>query len=99
MVDSKTLIWSAPAISDLKNIYLYIAADSIKNAKKLRNTILQKPTILLNPAFENIGQIEPYNSQLRYLIEGNYKILYQILPEHILIVRVFHCSQNPIVLL
>jgi len=92
MVTQKTIIWTLPAQNDLKAIYQYIANFSKQSAIKVRNSLIEKPVILQNTTSENIGVTEPLNTDLRYLVEGNYKIFYKILPEQILIVRVFGLS-------
>ena len=46
-----------------------------------------------------IGQIEENLIELkqeqRYLVEGNYKIIYRVIDKEIYITDVFDCRQNP----
>jgi len=44
---------------------------------------------------ENIGQFDEFNNKFRRIISGNYKIFYELLEKHILIVRVFDSRQDP----
>ncbi len=48
-------------------------------------------------AFPESGQVEPLlkMQNSRYIIEGNYKIIYQFDDKNILITDVFHSKQNP----
>ncbi len=49
--------------------------------------------------FPESGQTEPFlmaiGQKSRYLIEGNYKIIYQVDPGQIIITDVFHVKQSP----
>jgi plasmid stabilization system protein ParE len=75
----KDVIWTNFAISELKNIYLYhkmVAGKTI--AEKIRKSIfaatrpLSKDP-LIGPVEENlIGILQRH----RYIVEGNYKIIY-----------------------
>jgi hypothetical protein len=70
---------SKTALSQLKTI---AEADSISTSRKLSNTILDRTIVLEN--FPEMGTIQDFDSnhkifikhQYRYLLEGNYKILY-----------------------
>lgn len=94
------IVWSDLAKSNLKNIYSYyteVANESI--SKSLINRILQQSRVLEHQP--EIGQVEEnpavINKGFRYLIEGNYKIVYKIFEDNneILIATVFDTRQNP----
>jgi len=95
----KQVIWTNFAISELKNIFLYyrmVAGD--KTADKIRKSIFNSTKSLIkNPL---IGAIEENLTELkqghRYLVEGNYKIIYRIIDNTIYITDIFDCRQNPI---
>lgn len=92
------LVWTNFAVSELKAIYLYhrmIAGQKV--ADKIRQRIF-KTTKLLTKQPE-LGAIEPNLQELkqnyRYLISGNYKIIYKYQENTIYIIDVFDCRQNP----
>lgn len=95
----KQIVWTNFAISELKNIFLYyrmVAGE--KTADKIRKSIFNatKP-LITNPL---IGGVEESLIALkqghRYLVEGNYKIIYRVIDKTIYITDIFDCRQNPI---
>ena len=92
------VIWTYFATLELKNIFLYyklIASETI--AEKIKKSILNATKKL--PKRPLIGQIEENLIELkqehRYLVEGNYKIIYRVIGKDIYITDVFDCRQNP----
>ncbi len=92
------VVWSDSAIEELRSIYdyLYFQASKIV-ADKISNAIVDK-TLLLEQT-PRVGQKEDLlmhlNKEIRYLIEGNYKIVYWIDENIVSIATVFDCRQNP----
>lgn len=92
------VIWSDSAIEDLHDIYNYfILTAGKKIADKITNAIVDR-TILLEQA-PRIGQREEQlmhlHKEIRYLVDGNYKIVYLIDENLITIATIFDCRQNP----
>jgi plasmid stabilization system protein ParE len=94
-----TVLWTDSAIEDLQGIHDYLfSAASLKVASKITNAIVDR-TLLLekNP---RIGQIEELlkhrNEEIRYLVDGHYKIVYLIDGNFVIVATVFDCRQNPI---
>lgn len=93
------IIWTDFAIENLKSIFEYYAIKANKKvAHKIRKQILDSTKKLIqNP---ESGQLESYleklNQQHRYILVSNYKIIYKIDNNHILINDVFDVRQNPI---
>ncbi len=92
------VLWSDSAIEDLQEIHDYYATSAnAKVADKIVNSIVDL-TIGLdkNP---RIGQTEELlnhkKEEIRYLVEGNYKIVYFIDKNYVIIATVFDCRQNP----
>jgi plasmid stabilization system protein ParE len=92
------IIWSDFTIENLKDIFDYykIKASS-KVAQKIRREILESTKLLIhNPVS---GQIEFYLDKFkqnhRYLLRGNYKLIYRIERDKIFINDVFDVRQNP----
>ena len=92
------IIWSRFAITMLKEIYLYHKdAAGVNVAKKLKSKIFSSVKQLKK--HPDSGQIEKSLEQLgedhRYLVSGNYKILYKKVKEGILITDIFDSRQDP----
>lgn len=92
------IIWTDFATQNLKVIFKYYAEKaSIKVAHKIRKGILNSTHQLIK--HPNSGQIEINLIELklehRYLISSNYKIIYRIEEEFIIIIDVFDTRQNP----
>lgn len=92
------VIWSDTAILELRDIYDYhYLKASRKVADRLTNSIVDQ-TLLLEKS-PRLGQTEEILSYLhldiRYLIHGNYKIVYWVDDNIITIATVFDCRQNP----
>lgn len=92
------VFWTDTARFQLEDIFNYYKDEaSIRIARKLVKQIIDR-TIQLekNP---NSGTKEPLLSErkfeYRYLIEGNYKIIYWKQDSYIKIATVFDCRQNP----
>lgn len=93
------IIWTDFAIENLKSIFeYYITKANPKVAHTIRKQILDSAKQLIkNP---ESGQIEFYLEKLdlkhRYILTGNYKIIYRIVEHQIIINDVFDVRQNPI---
>lgn len=93
------IVWTDFAIQNLKNIfnYYFIKANN-KVAHNIRKEILDSTKQLhKNP---KSGQIELNLQHLgqnyKYLVSGNYKIIYKIEVDYIIISDIFDGRQNPI---
>ena len=93
------IIWSDFSSETLKDIFQYhkqIAGNNI--AQKLKDKIFQSTKQLIK--YPNSGQTEESLAELnedhRYLVSGNYKIVYKKVKEGILITDIFDTRQNPI---
>ncbi len=94
----RQIFWTNFAISELKNIYLYyrmVASDKV--ADKIRKSVFDATRPLIKDPL--IGAIEENLKDLkqghRYLVEGNYKIVYRVFQNNIYITDIFDCRQNP----
>jgi toxin ParE1/3/4 len=94
----KKIVWTYPAKNDLQDIYDYIAEFSEEAAFRVITGILDKAEVLKG-GFPGIGQKEPLLSHktdiYRYLVEGNYKIIYRVKRNRVIIDMVFDVRQNP----
>lgn len=93
------IIWSDFASRTLNEIFDYYKENaSISIARKIKSDIFSATTPLKKHI--NSGQLElsleSLNEGHRYLVEGNYKIVYKKVAEGILITDVFDSRQDPI---
>jgi toxin ParE1/3/4 len=94
----RQIIWTNFATSELKNIFLYyrmVAGEKVAN--KIRKSIFSttKPLIkqpLIGAIEENLIELKQGH---RYLVDGNYKIIYRQIDNNIYITDIFDCRQNP----
>lgn len=93
------IFWTDFAIENLKAIFDYYA---IKANKKLAHKIRKQILKSTNQIKENpeSGQIEFNLKRLkqnhRYLVRGNYKVIYKVFENQIIINDVFDTRQNPV---
>lgn len=92
------IIWTDFAVSNLKSIYDYFLEEANRKvANKIRDNIFKETKRLIKQP--ESGQVEPYLDSLkheyRYLVSGNYKIIYRINGKRILINDVFDTRQRP----
>jgi plasmid stabilization system protein ParE len=92
------IIWADLAVKSFKEIYLYhriVAGEHI--ALKIKSGIFTATKQL--PHQPELGQIEPFLEKLneghRYLVKENYKIVYKIVKEGVLITDLFDTRQDP----
>jgi toxin ParE1/3/4 len=89
------LIWTDQAINDLGDIGDYIAENSEKYAKLIVKKLFERTDIL--KTFPQAGRIVPEKNEedLRELIEGNYRIIYEIIStDQINILTVYHSARD-----
>ena len=77
------VVWSDEALNDLETIYDFIAEDSQPAAQRIVESILSRSRQL--ESFPESGArqqaIKSNNKEYRYLIEGNYKVIYSYQPK------------------
>ena len=88
------VIWLPEAADDLEAIVAYIARDSPTYAANFAARILSTTADL--PRFPKLGRrVTQWNrASLRERIVGNYRVIYQILPDRILILAVIHGARR-----
>ena len=94
------LFWTAFALKALDEVADYIEKESKSKsiAEKYINKLVSRVDQLED--FSESGVKEPLlehlNLNIRFLVEGNYKIIYQYQNHQIIITDIFHIKQNPI---
>ncbi len=92
------VFWTETAIEQLENIFDYLKyRASIKIAHRQVTRLIDR-TIQLEEQPQS-GQMEELlinrKNEYRYLVEGNYKIIYWVEDKYIKIASVFDTRQNP----
>lgn len=93
------IIWTDFAIDNLKDIFDYYSSKASKKvAHKIRKQILDATKQLMsNPESGPIElNLEKLNQNHRYIVCGNYKVIYKIENNDIIINDIFDGRQNPI---
>jgi toxin ParE1/3/4 len=89
------LVLEEDALSDLQDIFNWIAKDNPAAAQRLVNRIFRKLELLLTPGFARMGRLglDPGTYQL---IERPYIIVYEVREQHdeIVVLAVFHGARN-----
>lgn len=91
------IVWTLSAQDELEIIYQYYSLKSESVADKIINDILSRAEQLQK--FPLSGQEEEFlkkvNKGHRYIVEGNYKIIYRISASVVYLTDVFDTRQNP----
>jgi plasmid stabilization system protein ParE len=92
------VFWTQTALNDIEGIFDYYKHKaSPKIARKLVKEIVKTTIYIQN--LPKVGRIEELlidrNFEYRFLIVGNYKIIYRIEDNYIKIATVFDTRQNP----
>jgi len=91
------VIWTDESLNDLEVIYDFIAEQSSKSAKKVIQSILSRTRQL--EVFPQSGSPQETDikgkREYRYLVEGNYKIIYSQDEKALYVEAVIDTRQNP----
>lgn len=88
------IVWTEVSIPDIKEIFDYIADDSVRYATLTIHKIYQEVQTLTHNPY--IGRIVPeFNEKfIREVIEDNYRIIYRIKKDkQVDILRVYHSAR------
>ncbi len=92
---SKEIIWTEPAVQDLQGIYNYLAERSVLAANRIISLLTAAPESIARSGFTKSIAIDEYNPKYRRIIAGNYKLLFTVRKNIIVIHRIFDTRQNP----
>ncbi len=87
------LFWTETAKQDLQAIRRYIAADNPTAAKRWVEHLRERARNALNAPLAGRKVPEFLRDDIRELIEGNYRIVYQVLEDRLVILTVFEGHQ------
>jgi addiction module RelE/StbE family toxin len=88
------VVWSDKAKYQLRSIHAYIAQDSEQYAKRLVDRITNRTKQIAH--FPRSGRVTPEfeTDTIRELIEGSYRLIYEIRANTIVVAAVVHSSTN-----
>lgn len=88
------VIWSMPARNDLKQIYDYIAKDSIYYATNVVENVVSKAENL--DEFPEIGRVVPEigDKNVRELIIYSYRLIYELVSNDVQILAIIHGKRD-----
>ena len=91
------VIWSSEALEDLETIYDFLAESSQQAAQNVSERILLRVRQIED--FPQSGvlhrSLKGNNREYRYLVEGNYKIIYSLIPKYAVIAAIFDTRKDP----
>lgn len=85
--------WTQSALAHLASIYEYIGRDSRRYARRMVDRITSRSRQI--GRFPGSGQIVPeyQDPEIREVIEGQYRVIYQIAEKEIHVLAVIHGAQ------
>lgn len=93
------VVWNDEAKYALRNIYNYIKQrESVERAKKVRNEIAAsaKNLNVFPEKFVEDPYLKDESGNYRFKVIWSYKIIYEVTPEAIMVLDVFHTSRDSI---
>ena len=87
--------WSLQAKESLSCIYEYIFKSNPSNALYVFETLYKLGESLANEHV--LYSIDPINNKIQYrhITKWNYKIIYEVIDNEVIILDIFHRKQNP----
>jgi toxin ParE1/3/4 len=83
------LYWTRRAVDDLEEIGRYIAADNPKAAVKLVARLRLGARNALGSPLANRMVPELSREDVREVLDGNYRVVYQVFPDRLVVLTVF----------
>jgi addiction module RelE/StbE family toxin len=85
------IVWTEKSLADLREIFDYIAIDSVRYASITVNKIYERIQPIASKPYPGRKVPELQMKDIRELIEGNYRIIYRLKSSHrVDVLRVFH---------
>lgn len=91
------ITWTPFALKCLQNIYNFILNASFSESlatRQIQRLIIRTDQLSDQPKSGKLEELLRHQGS-RYLVEGSYKIIYQIMDHRVIITDVFHVKQNP----
>ncbi|HYJ87925.1 MAG TPA: type II toxin-antitoxin system RelE/ParE family toxin [Pyrinomonadaceae bacterium] len=90
----KQIVWTDPAIEDLRELHAYIARDSELYASGFVERLISATERLADHA--EMGRVVPEsnNDSIRELLYQNYRIIYRLKDDHVEVLSVLHGARD-----
>lgn len=88
------LLWTGPALDDLREIKEYIAADNPAAAKKLAARIKESVELLRTSPLSGRAVPELPGLAYREVIVAPYRVVYEVQERRVVVLRVWHGRRN-----
>lgn len=89
------VVWSEKARNALADIYDYVYQDSPETAEKVLETLVEKATSLEDKRIEYPRDPILNDERFRFIIQWDFKILYQRTESEVIILDIFHTRKDP----
>ncbi|MCG2591125.1 type II toxin-antitoxin system RelE/ParE family toxin [Rhodohalobacter sulfatireducens] len=89
------VVWSEKARNALADIYDYVYQDSPETAEKVLETLVGKATSLEDKRIEYPRDPILNDERFRFIIQWDFKILYQRTESEVIILDIFHTRKDP----
>lgn len=89
------VLWSQNALEQLRGIHGYLAKTSPVYARRTVDRLTSRSKLLAQ--FPRSGRVVPEfgSDDIREVIEGAYRIIYQVGDDHVDVAAVIHTAQDP----
>jgi len=84
------VIWSELAFEDLYSIIEFISKDSVRRASAQAKKIIESIEILTHAAYTGKIVLEFEDPEIREIVCGNYRIIYQVLSKKSVLILTIH---------
>ena len=88
------VILTPQALEDLQQIVSFIATDNPERALSFGNELIDKAISLANLPLRGRVTLELNDENIREIVHGSYRIIYETLPEGIYILRFWHGARG-----
>lgn len=82
--------WTAKALQRLQQIHDYLAVDQPENARRFIDRLTRKAAAIAENPLLGHTVVEYQRDDIREVFEGNYRIIYRVLPDQIHVLTVRH---------
>jgi plasmid stabilization system protein ParE len=91
------IVWAGTALQDLDDIYEWISFDSVTAAGKITNALFDTTLRLKTNPLLGIEEkkLKHRKQEYRYIIYGNYKVVYRTEEDIIYVIKVFDTRRDP----
>lgn len=94
----RKIIWNKKALTQLDDLYEYIRKDSLQNAEKVKDVIINKiSSLAFNPEIfpPDRFKINNHTKSYRAFTVYDFRISYYVTSVSVIIVRIRHTSMSP----